>query len=171
MGQFSQTILAMKVLAAVLLLATLAQSRPRHMVIPFDDEYEQPQVRFVPISYRTARAAFPQAPEGAPAFAIPDAIRSAEEQIAAGSGPSPAIAGGDALTTELTLEAMVLLDGTLITLIMKALVTDVDKSSENCFLPFDFSLFISSCFSALLQKTSFLLLYRKINFIHKFYRR
>ena len=42
------------------------------------------QVRFVPISYRTARAAFPQAPEGAPAFAIPDAIRSAEEQIAAG---------------------------------------------------------------------------------------
>jgi len=80
----------MKVLAAVLILATLAQSKPRQMVIPFDDEYEKPQVRFVPISYRTARAAFPQAPEGA------------QEQIAAGSEPSPAIAGGDAVDYDYT---------------------------------------------------------------------
>ena len=34
----------MKVFAAILLLATLAQSRPRHIVVPYDDEYEQPQV-------------------------------------------------------------------------------------------------------------------------------
>merc|ERR1711956_14134 len=80
-------------------LATLAQSRPRHILVPYDDEIEQPQVRFVPLpqqyNYRAARSAFPQGDQ--PAFAIPDGIRAAEEQIAAGSGPSPAIAGGDAV--------------------------------------------------------------------------
>ena len=77
----------MKFLAAILLLATLAQARPRHLVIPFDDEVVIPSVSFAPAqqyNYRVARSAFPQAPEGAPAFAIPDAIRSAEEQNAAG---------------------------------------------------------------------------------------
>ena len=36
----------MKVLAAILLFATLAQSRPnlRHMLVPYDHEIEQPQV-------------------------------------------------------------------------------------------------------------------------------
>ena len=34
----------MKVFAAILLLATLAQSRPRHIVVPYDDEIETPQV-------------------------------------------------------------------------------------------------------------------------------
>jgi hypothetical protein len=36
----------MKVLAAILLFATLAQSRPnlKFIVVPFDDEIEQPQV-------------------------------------------------------------------------------------------------------------------------------
>ena len=34
----------MKVLAAILLLATLAQSRQRHNLVPYDDEIEQPQV-------------------------------------------------------------------------------------------------------------------------------
>ena len=34
----------MKVFAAILLLATLAQSRPRHILVPYDDEIEQPQV-------------------------------------------------------------------------------------------------------------------------------
>merc|ERR1739842_157245 len=93
------TVLTMKVFAAILLLATLAQSRPRHILVPYDDEIEQPQVRFIPLpqqyNYRVARSAFPQ--EAPPAFAIPDGIRAAEEQIAAGSGPSPAIAGGDAV--------------------------------------------------------------------------
>ena len=63
----------MKFLAPILLLATLAQATPRHRVLR----------AYFP-QYRVARSAFPQAPEGAPAFAIPDAIRSAEEQIAAG---------------------------------------------------------------------------------------
>merc|ERR1712083_603546 len=85
-----------------LLLATLAQARPRYMMVPFDDECETPQVRFVPHQqylHRQARSAFPQEVAGAapaPAFAIPDNIRAAEGLIAAGSGPSPAIAGGDA---------------------------------------------------------------------------
>ena len=76
----------MKFLVAILLLVTLANARPRHLVIPFDDEVVIPSVSFAPAqyNYRVARSAFPQAPEGAPAFAIPDAIRSAEEQIAAG---------------------------------------------------------------------------------------
>ena len=34
----------MKVFAAILLLATLAQSRPRHILVPYDDEIEQPEV-------------------------------------------------------------------------------------------------------------------------------
>ena len=34
----------MKVFAAILLLATMAQSRPRHILVPYDDEIEQPQV-------------------------------------------------------------------------------------------------------------------------------
>ena len=34
----------MKVFAAILLLATLAQSRPRHILVPYDDEIEEPQV-------------------------------------------------------------------------------------------------------------------------------
>merc|ERR1711936_906380 len=103
-NQFSQTILTMKFLAAILLLATLAQARPRYMMVPFDDEYETPQVTFVPHAvyhHRTARSAFPDGPPPpgapAPAFAIPDTIRAAEGLIAAGSGPSPAIAGGDAV--------------------------------------------------------------------------
>jgi len=93
----------MKVLAAILLLATLAQSRPRHILVPYDDEIEQPKIQFIPLpqkyndsmNYREARSAFPQ--DAQPAFAIPDGIRAAEELIAAGSGPSPAIAGGDAV--------------------------------------------------------------------------
>merc|ERR1712051_724399 len=97
--EFSKTWVTMKVFAAILLLATLAQSRPRHILVPYDDEIEQPQVRFIPVApqynYRVARSAFPQ--DAQPAFAIPDGIRAAEEQIAAGSGPSPAIAGGDAV--------------------------------------------------------------------------
>merc|ERR1719151_234933 len=85
----------MKVLAAILLLATLAQSRPnlKFISVPYD------KVEFIPLpqqyNYRVARSAFPQ--EAQPAFAIPDGIRAAEELIAAGSGPSPAIAGGDAV--------------------------------------------------------------------------
>jgi len=78
----------MKIFAAILLLATLAQSRPRHILVPYDDEIEQ--VRFVPCylgtGCRVARSAFPQ--DAQPAFAIPDGIRAAEELIAAGSGPS-----------------------------------------------------------------------------------
>ena len=42
----------MKFLAAVLLLATLAQARPRYMMVPFDDEYETPQVSLTLLSYR-----------------------------------------------------------------------------------------------------------------------
>merc|ERR1711973_12119 len=101
-NQFSQTILTMKFLAAILLLATLAQARPRYMMVPFDDEYETPQVRFIqhqPYLHRQPRSAFPQEP-AAPApggFKIPDGIRAAEGLIASGSGPSPAIAGGDAV--------------------------------------------------------------------------
>merc|ERR1711936_823961 len=84
-------------------LATLAQARPRYMMVPFDDEYETPQVRFIrqpTYLSRQARSAFPDGPPGplaGPAFAIPDNIRAAEGLIAAGSGPSPAIAGGDAV--------------------------------------------------------------------------
>ena len=37
----------MKVFAAILLLATLAQSRPRHILVPYDDEFEQPQVMII----------------------------------------------------------------------------------------------------------------------------
>merc|ERR1711936_1262521 len=107
-NQFSQTILTMKFLAAILLLATLAQARPRYMMVPFDDEYETPQVRFVPHTvyhHRTARSAFPDGPPPPPgsvgpapgSFAIPQAIRAQEELIASASGPSPAIAGGDAV--------------------------------------------------------------------------
>ena len=40
----------MKVLAAILLLATLAQSRPRNILVPYDDEIEQPQV-MIPVLY------------------------------------------------------------------------------------------------------------------------
>merc|ERR1711973_109841 len=125
-NQFSQTILTMKFLAAVLLLATLAQARPRYMMVPFDDEYETPQVRFIqhqPYLNRQARSAFPQEPV-APApggFKIPDGIRAAEGLIASGSGPSPAIAGGDAVDYELILADMVLSGGTQITPTMKEL--------------------------------------------------
>merc|ERR1711936_107704 len=83
-------------------LATLAQARPRYMMVPFDDEYETPQVRFIqhqPYLNRQARSAFPQEPAapGPGGFKIPDGIRAAEGLIASGSGPSPAIAGGDAV--------------------------------------------------------------------------
>merc|ERR1739844_123901 len=84
-------------------MGTLTQARPRYKMVAFDDEYETPQVRFVPhhqYLHRQARSAFPQEVAGAapaPAFAIPDNIRAAEGLIAAGSGPSPAIAGGDAV--------------------------------------------------------------------------
>merc|ERR1712158_190197 len=71
-------------------------------MVPFDDDYVTPQVRFIshqPYLHRQARSALPQdrADVAGPAFAIPDSIRNAEGLIAAGSGPSPAIAGGDAV--------------------------------------------------------------------------
>merc|ERR1712083_766551 len=73
---FSKTVLTMKVFAAILLMGTLAQSRPRHILDPYDDEIEQPQVRFIPLpqqyNYRVARSAFPQ--EAQPAFAGGDAV-------------------------------------------------------------------------------------------------
>ena len=65
----------MKSIVALLFLATLAHSMPRYIIVPINDYY-------VP-SYRMARAAWPQEGPG-PAFAIPDNIRAAEEQIAAG---------------------------------------------------------------------------------------
>ena len=71
----------MKIVAAILFaLVAFAQARPRFLVIPLDD------LQFLPINHRVARAAWPQAPEGAgpPGFTIPDAIRAAEEQIASG---------------------------------------------------------------------------------------
>merc|ERR1712051_702213 len=60
----------------------------------------QPKDKFGPTYHRrsdlsharVARSAFPQNDQSA--FAIPDGLRSTEEQIAAGSGPSP---GGDAV--------------------------------------------------------------------------
>ena len=72
--------------AAILLFVVLAEARPRFLVIPLED------VHFLPTQHRVARAAWPQElagpgalPSGpGPAFAIPDAIRAAEEQIAAG---------------------------------------------------------------------------------------
>ena len=72
----------MKTIASILLFATLAQAMPRFLVIPMD------QVEFMPQQYhhRVARSAWPQAPTapGPGAFIIPDNIRAAEEQIAAG---------------------------------------------------------------------------------------
>merc|ERR1712223_232646 len=91
-NQFFKTLQTMKFLAPIILLATLAQATPRHRVRQSEDVGSVLWAYFP--QYRVARSAFPQAP---PAFAIPDAIRSAEEQIAAGSGPSPAMGGGDAV--------------------------------------------------------------------------
>ena len=70
-------------LFGILVLATLAQARPRYMLVPIDD------VVYYPVQHRMARAAWP-GPDGpgglpaGPAFAIPDNIRAAEEQIASG---------------------------------------------------------------------------------------
>merc|ERR1711971_1352870 len=170
MGQFSKTVLTMKVFAAILLLATLAQSRPRHILVPYDDEIEQPQVRFIPLpqqyNYRVARSAFPQ--EAPPAFAIPDGIRAAEEQIAAGSGPSPPSLGEMLLIMEHILEDMVPSVGILTTLTMKELAIVVDKNFQHYFSRFNFSSLNSSYFNLILPKLSFLLSYRKINFIDIF---
>ena len=68
----------MKFFAALLLLATLAQARPRFLVIPIED------VEF--LHHRVARAAWPQGPGPAdgPGFAIPDSIRLTEGQLASG---------------------------------------------------------------------------------------
>ena len=72
----------MKFLAPILLLATLAQASLNTGFRQLEDV--GPVLRAYFPQYRVARSAFPQAPVGAPAFAIPDAIRSAEELIAAG---------------------------------------------------------------------------------------
>ena len=69
----------MKFLLSFLFLATLAQARPRFLVIPVDDYYGMGNMRM-------ARAAWPQdslGPAGG-GFVIPDNIRAAEEQIASG---------------------------------------------------------------------------------------
>merc|ERR1711971_775389 len=66
-------------------------------------------------------------------------------------------------------EDMVPSDGILTTLTMKELAIVVDKKIQDYFLPFDFSPFNSSYFSLILPKLSFLLSYRKINFVDIFF--
>merc|ERR1712025_109287 len=66
------------------------------------------------------------------------------------------------------LEDTVPLDGTLTTLTMKELAIAVDKKFQDYFQLSNFSSFNPSYFFILLQKLSFLLLYRKINFIDIF---
>ena len=72
------------------------------------------------------------------------------------------------LIMEHILEDMVPLDGILTTLTMKELAIVVDKKSQDYFSIFNFSSFNSSYFSLILLKLSFLLSYRKINFIDIF---
>merc|ERR1711953_364567 len=117
-SQYSLVIRAMKTIVSILLFATLAQAMPRFLVIcpnyPFcgavsPADFPTPghgvipmdQVEFMPQQYhhRVARSAWPQAPTapGPGAFIIPDNIRAAEEQIAAGSGPTPQVTGHDAV--------------------------------------------------------------------------
>jgi len=77
----------MKIFAAILLLATLAQSRPRHILVPYDDEIEQ--VPFVPCylgkGCRVARSAFPQDLRYAPAPLAPSYDQYEADQSVAGS--------------------------------------------------------------------------------------
>merc|ERR1711981_829235 len=102
-NQFSNNILTMKFLAAILLFVALAQARPQYVIVPYDDEVETPEVMLVPHTVRRqGRSAFPDDSDGVgsvptPLFTLPKAIREQEALIAAGSGPSPAIAGGDAV--------------------------------------------------------------------------
>ena len=72
------------------------------------------------------------------------------------------------LIMELILEDMGLLDGTLTTLTMKELAIVVDKNFQDYFSLFKFSSLNSSYFPLILQKLSFLLSYRKINFVDIF---
>merc|ERR1711956_201647 len=72
------------------------------------------------------------------------------------------------LIMEHILEDMVPLDGILTTLIMKELAIVVDKNFQGYFSRFNFSSLNSSYFSLILPKLSFLLSYRKINFIDIF---
>merc|ERR1712008_341737 len=72
------------------------------------------------------------------------------------------------LIMEHILEDTVPLDGILTTLTMKELAIVVDKKSQDYFSIFNFSSLNSSYFSLILPKLSFLLSYRKINFIDIF---
>ena len=67
------------------------------------------------------------------------------------------------------LEDMVPSDGILTTLIMKELAIVVDKKIQDYFSRFNFSSFNSSYLPLILPKLSFLLYYRKINFIDIFF--
>ena len=66
------------------------QFRPRPVMVEIEESESAPS------PYYADRRADAPLPAG-PGFAIPASIRTAEEQIAAGSGPSPAIAGADAV--------------------------------------------------------------------------
>merc|ERR1712018_556573 len=87
----------MKTLVAILLFATLAQAMPRFLIIPMEN------IQYVdsPYHHRVARSAWPDddgpALPPAAAFVTPENIRHAEEQMAAGSGPSPQVTGDDAV--------------------------------------------------------------------------
>merc|ERR1712008_9383 len=72
------------------------------------------------------------------------------------------------LIMEHILEDMAPSDGILTTLIMKELAIVVDKKSQDYFSIFNFSSLNSSYFSLILLKLSFLLSYRKINFVDIF---
>merc|ERR1712076_152188 len=77
--------------------------RPRPVMVEIEESESAP----APSYYADRRADGP-----APGFAIPASIRTAEEQIAAGSGPSPLLPELMLLIMELILEDMELLDGT-----------------------------------------------------------
>merc|ERR1712083_766550 len=66
-------------------------------------------------------------------------------------------------------EDMVPSDGILTTLTMKELAIVVDKKIQDYFLPFNFSSLNSSYFFLILLKLSFLVSYRKINFVDIFF--
>ena len=72
------------------------------------------------------------------------------------------------LIMEHILEDMVPSDGILTTLTMKELAIVVDKNFQDYFSLFKFSSLNSSYFSLILPKLSFLLSYRKINFVDIF---
>merc|ERR1711956_110999 len=72
------------------------------------------------------------------------------------------------LIMEHILEDMVPSDGILTTLTMKELAIVVDKKSQDYFSIFNFSSLNSSYFSLILLNLSFLLTYRKINFVYIF---